>query len=75
MKLESLVSVEITESELVEAIKTHIQCDMNEHVPYTPEFNKYDQLVKHMDNNVCHVEFSNGNFYLTIDGVFKKEDL
>jgi len=69
MQVESLVSVSFTEEELKEALLLMLQCEMNDTVYGTPEHTSKQEIIEHIQSETCSMDWVNGKFVLSADGV------
>lgn len=69
MQVESLVSVSFAEEELKEALLMMLECEMNDTVYGTPEHTSKKQIIEHIRNETCSMDWVNGRFVLSADGI------
>ena len=77
MKLEHLVSIRITQKEMIEAILDLVEMEMSDHVPNTDKYNRLERILSHVrkDENYAEINSDGEDFILSIDGVVLSEDL
>lgn len=69
MQVENLVTVSFTEEELKESLLCSLECKMNDCIPGTPEYNRKERLINHIRSETCSMEWVNGKFCLSADGI------
>lgn len=73
MKVDNCISVSFTEEELKDALIIKIECALSDLVPGTSEFDRLENLIEHLKNNECIMEWYEGEFVLTSDGILEDE--
>lgn len=69
MQVESLVSISFTGEELKNSLLCTLECEMNDCVPGTREYERKRVLIDHIRNETCSMEWVNGKFCLSADGI------
>lgn len=74
MKVESLIGVTFTEDEVKEGLLCLLECELNDTVCNTPEYQRRKALIDHIKNTYTRIELEEGKFQLLADGIATVED-
>lgn len=74
MQVENLIAVTWTEAELKEALLLDMESELSNCVPGTEEYSRKANMIRHIRTNHCAMEWVNGKFCLSADGVANVEN-
>lgn len=75
MRLDKLITVVFTHEELKEALIGLLDCDRNELLFSDPKHVQLSEIIDHAKDSTVDMEWIDGEFFMSIDGVIQKEEL
>lgn len=75
MEIESLITIVFSEDELKESLLAMLDASRNDLLYTDPKHEQLTKLIEHARSNSCSLDWIDGKFHMSIDGVHEVKKL
>lgn len=73
MVIAKMINIELSLSELKDAILLYLEGNLNDEVCGSDEWRRKNKIISHLKNNIGDIEWHGGRFVVSIDGIAERE--